>query len=246
MPREAQRPWNGLDFGRRADLKELMDAPCGREVMRACLRDLARVNRWFLGYRPVLDWLNGWDGRRPKETLRILDVGCGYGDALRRVERWARERGGFVELTGIDVNADTIAIASEASPPESAIQWRAADVFEYEMDRPAHVIVSSLFTHHLRDEEVVRFVGWLEEHAELGWFINDLSRAAGPYHLFGWFAKAARLHRFVQHDGPVSFLRSFVADDWRRLCEAAGLKSDKFEILSYKPARLCVSRRKTA
>ena len=246
MMHQAQMAHNGLDFGRRAELKELMDEPCERDVMRACLRDLARVNRWFLGYRPVLDWLDGIDGRTHRDVLRILDVGCGYGDALRRVELWARRRGIAVELTGIDVNADIVAIASEASPADSLIQWKAADVFEYEMDRPAHVVVSSLFTHHLRDKEVVRFVGWMEEHAERGWFINDLSRAPVPYHLFGWFAKAARLHRFVQHDGPVSFLRSFVADDWRRLCAAAGLRNGEFEILPYKPARLCVSRRKTA
>jgi SAM-dependent methyltransferase len=233
-----------LDFGRRAELSELMDQPCGRDEMRACLRDLARVNRWFLGYRPILDWLNRINGQAPKEPLRILDVGCGFGDALRRVELWARKRRIAVELTGIDMNADTVAIASEASPRESAIEWRAADVFTYEMVRPSHVIFSSLFTHHLRDEEVVRFVGWMEEHAELGWFINDLSRAPVPYHLFGWFAKAARLHPFVQHDGPVSFRRSFVWEDWRLLCAEAGLKDDEFEILAYKPARLCVSRRK--
>jgi hypothetical protein len=100
-----------------------------------------------------------------------------------------------------------------------------------------------LFAHHLSDEDVVRFVRWMEMNAELGWFINDLSRAPIPYHLFRWFSKAAGLHPFVQHDGPVSFLRAFVPDDWRRLCAAAGLKRDAIEIVSYKPARLCVSRR---
>ena len=39
-------------------LTELMDEPCSREVMRACLRDLAKLNRWFLGYRPLLSWLD--------------------------------------------------------------------------------------------------------------------------------------------------------------------------------------------
>ena len=46
MPRSAP------DFSRRAQLTELMDEPCSREQLRACLRDLARVNRWFMGYRP--------------------------------------------------------------------------------------------------------------------------------------------------------------------------------------------------
>ena len=236
---------NGLDFGRRAELSELMDGPCSREAMQGCLRDLARLNRWFLGYRPVLGWLDGLNGAARKEPLRILDVGCGFGDGLRRVEQWARRRRVVVELTGIDVNPDIIAIASEASPPDSEIQWIAADVFAYEMIRPADLVVSSLFTHHLADDEVVQFVAWMEEHAERGWFINDLSRAPVPYYLLRWFAKAARLHPFVQHDGPVSFLRAFVPDEWRRLCAAAGLARDDIDILAYKPARLCVARRKS-
>jgi 2-polyprenyl-3-methyl-5-hydroxy-6-metoxy-1,4-benzoquinol methylase len=242
LPNEWAR--NGLDFSRRADLVELMDEPCDRDVLRAYLGDLARVNRWFLGYRPVVEWLNGLERRVGNGPLRILDVGCGYGDGLRRIERWAQARGAAVELTGIDLNSDTVAIAAEATPKGSAIQWVAANVFDYQLPKPAHVIVSSLFTHHLPDPDVVRFVRWMESHAELGWFVNDLSRAPIPYHLFRWFSKVAGLHPYVQNDGPISFRRAFVADDWRRLCTAAELNRDEIEVLSYTPGRLCVSRRK--
>lgn len=238
-------PHDGLDFSQRAQLTELMDEPCSREVIEACLRDLARVNRWFGAYRPVLSWL---DNARPwtkAEPLRILDVGCGYGDGLRRIERWARNRGIPVELTGIDLNPDSIAIAGAYSTSDNGIRWVAGDVFAYRPSRPAHLIVSSLFTHHLGDPDVVRFVRWMEQNAELGWFINDLSRAPAPYHLFRWFSKLARLHPFVQHDGPVSIARAFVAAEWRELCARAGLRQGEFEVLSYKPARLCVSRRKS-
>jgi SAM-dependent methyltransferase len=235
---------NGLDFSRRADLRELMDEPCSRAVMRDTLRDLARLNRWFLGYRPVLHFIRSMSDVPLNPPLRILDVGCGYGDGLRRIEEWAREYGVAVELTGLDTNPETIAIAAEATARASRIQWIASDVFMHTMAQPAHLVVSSLFTHHLPDNDVIRFVQWMEAHAELGWFINDLSRAPIPYHLLGWFSKVAGLHPYVQNDGPISFLRAFVPDDWRRLCAAAGLAPDQVEVLSYKPARLCVSRRK--
>jgi SAM-dependent methyltransferase len=237
-------PPDALDFRHRAQLSELMDEPCSREVMRACLGDLARVNRWFLAYRPLLAWL---DAIRPSikvEPLRILDVGCGYGDTLRRVERWALDRRVPVELAGLDLNPDSIVIAAEASGPESRILWIAADVFTYEMAEPVHLIFSSQFTHHLSDGDVVRFVRWMEQNAEIGWFVNDLTRAPIPYHLFGLFARLAGLHPFVQNDGPVSIARAFVPDDWQRFCAAAGLRDREVEIRSYKPARLCVSRRK--
>jgi len=235
-------PHDGLDFRQRAQLSELMDEPCTREVIEACLRDLARVNRWFGAYRPVLRWLDEVRPQTVSEPVRILDVGCGYGDGLRRIERWARERGIPVELTGIDLNPDSIAIATSQS--DSRIRWIAGNVFAYRPPRPAHLIVSSLFTHHLGDSDVVRFVRWMEENAQMGWFINDLSRAAVPYHLFRWFAKLAGLHPFVQHDGPVSIARAFVPGEWRQLCTQAGLTQDQFEVCSYTPARLCVSRRK--
>lgn len=237
-----------VDFSRRAPLNEfpeLMDGPCSREALCACLRDLARVNRWLLAYRPLLRWLDELRLKSNGEAIRILDVGCGYGDTLRRIEQWAGERRIVVELTGLDAHPDAIAIAAEASEGKSCIGWVVGDVFTYEAPLPPHLVVSSLFTHHLVDGDVVRFLRWMERTAVVAWLINDLSRAPVPYHAFRWFSRAMRLHPFVQHDGPMSIARAFQAPDWRRLCAAAGLADNEYEITSYKPARLCVSRRKT-
>jgi 2-polyprenyl-3-methyl-5-hydroxy-6-metoxy-1,4-benzoquinol methylase len=227
-----------------AELPELMDGPSSREDLRICLRDLARVNKWLRGYRPTFEWLNTFaESRSP---LRILDVGCGDGDALRKIARWAALKQLDVRLIGLDLNADTISLAKEATPPECGIEFVAADVFDYARPQPVDLIVSSLFTHHLSDEQIVRFIAWMETNARLGWFVNDLSRAATPYRLFKLLAKVTRMHRFVQHDGPVSIVRAFRPEEWRRLCAAAGLAEGELSILSYVPARLCVARRKQA
>jgi SAM-dependent methyltransferase len=239
-------PHSAPDFRHRSQLSELMDEPCSRDQMRACLRDLARVNRWTLAYRPLLRWLDDITDALPAltEPLHILDVACGYGDGLRRVEQWAKARGIAVELTGLDLNPDASAIAAEASPAASKIQWVSASIFAYAPQQPVDLVVSSLFTHHLAEDEIVRFLQWMEQHARLGWLINDLSRAAIPYHFFRVFSKLARLHPFVQHDGPVSIARAFVPEDWRRMCAAAGLGNRDILIQSFVPARLCVARRK--
>lgn len=236
-------PHSTLDFRQRAQLTERIDEPCSREELRACLRDVARLNRWFLAYRPLLEWLNAVAPPRG-EPLRILDVGCGYGDGLRRIERWARVRGIAVELTGLDLNPNAVAIAKEATPAASRIKWIDGDVFAYSPPKPTHLVISSLFTHHLADADVIRFLQWMEQNARLGWLINDLSRAAIPYYLLRIFSKTTGLHAFVQHDGPVSIARSFVAGDWRRMCVAAGLREQDVWIRRYAPARLCVGRSK--
>ena len=239
-------PHNRPDFRYRSQLAELMDGPCTRDELRACLRDIAWINRWTMAYRPVLHWLDTFTGAQSPRAkpLRILDVACGYGDGLRRVEQWAKTRGISVELTGLDLNPDATAIAAEAGPAESEIQWVSSDVFAYAPPKPVHLVISSLFTHHLLECDIVRFLEWMERHATLGWFINDLSRAAIPYYFIRAISKLARLHHFVQYDAPISIARSFVKEDWRRICATAGLKDRDVFIQNFRPARLCVARRK--
>lgn len=234
------------DFRSRAQLTELMDGPCSREELRACLRDLAQLNCWFLGYRAVLNWLEGilFTPSLPR-PLCILDVGCGYGDTLRRIGQWAAKRGIAVDLIGLDINPDTVSIAAEATPPASRIRWVASNIFDYTPTNPIQVVVSSLFTHHLVESDIVRFLQWMERNATLGWFITDLSRAAIPYHFLRIFTKLAGLHPFVQNDGPVSVKRAFVPEDWQRMCAAAGVSADDYEIQAFKPGRLCVARKKS-
>jgi SAM-dependent methyltransferase len=232
------------DFRARAELREYLDEPCDRDVLRVYLRDLERVNRWLLGYRPVLDWLDGFATKKNGRVLRILDVGCGYGDVLRRIERWARKRGIPVKLTGLDVSRDVVAIARETTPDASAIEWVCADLFAYTPRNRVDIVVSSLLTHHFDEGDVVTFLKWIEQHAERGWFVNDLSRAAMPYHLFRVFSRLMGMHPYVQHDGSVSVARAFVAEDWVKMSAAAGLGSEDVSIRGYTPGRLCVGRRK--
>jgi hypothetical protein len=129
------------DFRYRAQLTELMDEPCSRDVLRAWLRDIARTNQWTFAYRPLVHWAQ-------------------------------------------------------------------------------------------RDHRVAAGSQRTAAHSGCGLRLRV-------------FAKLARLHHFVQYDGPVSIARSFVAADWSRMCAAAGLNSAPIEIQAFKPARLCVSRRKT-
>jgi 2-polyprenyl-3-methyl-5-hydroxy-6-metoxy-1,4-benzoquinol methylase len=232
------------DFGRRSQLTELMDGDCSREELRGCLRDIARLNRWLLAYRPLLSWLESLDLIGLGEPVRILDVGCGYGDVLRRIARWAKTRGVPVEVTGIDLNPDTVSIATEMTKKPQPIQWITTDVFAYAPAKPPHLIVSSLFTHHLADGDVGRFLRWMEEHAQIGWFVSDLVRHPTPYRLFRLLAWGTRLHPFVRYDGAVSILRSFAPDDWRTLCAKAGLRERDVLVRGYTPGKLCVMRRK--
>jgi hypothetical protein len=69
-----------------------------------------------------------------------------------------------------------------------------------------------------------------------------LYRSGTPYLGFKALAAAMGWHRFVQHDGPVSFRRAFLPEDWRKYIEFAGLPPGDVRIFTRRPARLCVAR----
>lgn len=240
------------DLSRRSDEPELMDADnVDYETFRGCLRDLAKVNVVSLGHRPTLAFLEALRRRgrlalgRPVD---ILDVGSGYGDLLRAVDWWAARRGVAVRLTGVDLSPWSARAAEEATPTVAeegrAIRWATGDVFDHA--GRADVIVSSLFAHHLDDARVVRFLRWMEDRAEVGWFVNDLHRHPLPHAVFGPLATALGWHKFVRHDGPVSIARAFVPDDWRRLLRAAEVPDGSADIRRWFPFRLCVGRIRSA
>lgn len=235
-------PPEELDFSRRADGPELMDLPCSYADFRQCLTDLHAINRITFGYRPTIQWLSRLClGRREREReLHIVDVGCGSGDMLRRIARWGVQHRLRLRLTGIDLNPYAAAAARERAHKNEQIHWITGDAFSYEGKAPVDIVISSLFTHHLPDDEVVQFLRWMETRASLGWFINDLHRKPNPYYLFRALAKLAGWHRFVQHDGPLSIRRSFDWHDWHNLCREADVTEAKVE--AYKPGRLCVGR----
>ena len=223
-----------------------MDEPCDRETLRACLRNLAVANRLTGSYRPTLHFLNLIAARGAHvSALRILDVGSGYGDMLREILRWARKRRIGVELTGVDLNPLTASIAAEATREAGlepdAITWKTGNAFDG-IEHPPDVIVSSLVMHHLEDEEIVTFLRWMEATARVGWFVNDLERQPAPARVWLWLARVLGWHRFLHHDGPVSFRRAFRVDDWQRLLALADIPADAVEVRRVFPARLCLAR----
>jgi SAM-dependent methyltransferase len=236
-----------VDFSRRVsprDLPELMDGDCSYEDFRDCLRSLEQVNRWLLGYRPTLAWLARL-ARLPrgrKGPVHIVDVGSGGGGLLRQIAGWARRRGVAVQLTGIDLNPYAARAASESTAIELGISWVTGDALEYRPEQAIDIVVSSLTAHHLEDEQIVALLKWMETTAQAGWFINDLERSEPASRMFGWMAGAVGWHRFVRHDGPVSFRRAFREADWARLLAAAEVPREAVTMEHWRPGRLCVGR----
>ena len=116
------------------------------------------------------------------------------------------------------------------------------NALEYQPHKPVDIIVSSLMTHHLEDTEIIALLRWMETTAQVGWFINDLERSEQSSRMLRWLERVMRWHRFVRHDGPVSFRRAFREEDWVRLLKAADVPLDAVTVEHWRPGRLCVGR----
>lgn len=229
------------DFRHRSGETELMDqGGLSFAEFHHCLQSLETINQLTLAYRPTLRWLRS--RARTGEKLTILDAGSGGGDMLRRVERQARHWNQSVNLMGIDLNPWSKKSAQTCSPA-SSIRFITGDIFSFEPDRPIDVIICSLFTHHLDDDQLVGFLRWLDRRARKGWFINDLHRHPLPYYFIKYTTGLFSRNRLIRNDAAVSVARSFKKSEWRQLLDRAGI-GESARVERHFPYRLCVSREK--
>ena len=224
----------------RAAGEELMDADdLPPATYAAVVADLARVNTVTLAARPTLSFL---DRVATGGRLRLLDVGFGDGDTLRRIARWAAKRGVIAELVGVDLNPRSEAAARAHTPETGAgtpIRYLTGDYADLAGDG-WDVVISSLVAHHMTRAELVAFLRFMAAEARRGWLVNDLHRHRLAHAGWPLLAGAARWHPIVRHDGRLSIARSYRPDEWPPILAEAGVSGAR--VYRAFPFRLCVER----
>ncbi len=224
----------------RAEAEELMDDDgLPAAVYAAVVADLARVNVVTMAARPTLGFLDRAIGKQ--QRFRLLDVGFGDGDMLRRIARWANDRGIVAELVGVDLNPRSAPAAQARTPDELGIRYVTGDYSDLATQNWS-VIVSSLVAHHMTRDELIAFLRFMEANATAGWFVNDLHRHRFAHLGFPLLASIARWHPIVRHDGTLSIARSYRPREWPPLLAAAEIAEAR--VFRSFPFRLCVERRR--
>jgi SAM-dependent methyltransferase len=223
------------DFAHRSHESEWLD---GSDIeageLEPFLRDLARFNRAMLGHRPILAWLRRLTADVPPGVpLTLVDAGCGYGDLLRAIRRWSRNRRLTLRLVGLDVRDATVAIARDATKASDDIEYRHADIFAYRPPEAVDFVVSNLLAHHLCDAEIIGLLRAMEATARRGWLICDLERHAVPYFFIGLMGRLTSLDRMMIRDGQISVTRSLTRAEWEQRIASAGITSNAVDLRSY-------------
>ena len=222
----------------RAQAEELMDADdLPVDTYAAVVGDLATVNAITLAARPTLAFLRRI--ARPGEGLRILDVGFGDGDMLRRIARWAERKRVPVELVGVDLNPRSEAAARAHTPAGLPIRWVTGDYADL-AGQGWDAVISSLVAHHMTRPQLVTFLRFMEAEARRGWLVNDLHRHAFAHAGFPLLARLFGWHRIVRHDGRLSIARSYRPAEWPPILAEAGIAEAR--VFRAFPFRLCVER----
>ena len=231
-----------MTLATRAIAEELMDADdLDPATYAAVVGDLAKVNVVTMAARPTFAFLARVLARHKGRPLRVLDVGFGDGDMLRRIARWAAKRGHAVELVGVDLNPRSELAAKAHTAPGLAIRWVTGDYADL-AGEPWDVVISSLVAHHMTHRQLVDFVRFMEAHARAGWLVNDLHRHRFAHAGFPLLATLFGWHPIVRHDGTLSIARSYRPGEWPAILAEAGVREAR--VFRVFPFRLCVEKLK--
>lgn len=175
--------------------------------------------------------------KEKSDDFSVLDVGAGSGEMLKEIAKFARRKNKRAKLFGLELNARSAKAILEESKKNTEIKSVQANALDLPFDdRTFDYAISSLFTHHLTDEQIVKSLREMKRVVRRKIFIIDLHRHKGAYFFYKIFCVAFRISPLVREDGSLSILRSFKPDELENLARKAGL--EKFSVRRVFPFRL--------
>ncbi|BFM41213.1 methyltransferase domain-containing protein [Synechocystis sp. LKSZ1] len=236
-------------FQIRTDTDELMDDfSITDERLTEALEQLRWVNRLLGGYSTTMAILAPFLQSRAGQVTRILDLGTGIADFPEYIVRWAEAQSVDIpiEITAVDANPATIDYAQQTlekrlnDRQRAKISLEVADALALPYaDHAFDIGMGAMFLHHFAQPKAIAIVKDLQRVSQHGIIINDLHRHplayAGIYSLTRLLPAAP----MVRHDGPLSVLRGFRANDLTTIAEGAGLTD--FSLRWYFPFRWLLS-----
>lgn len=196
------------------------------DLLRDTLDKLGKINKWLGGNRVTIKGVQKILRDYPKDrTYKIIDLGCGHGDILRRLAQFGKENGYTFELLGVDANKDTIAYAEELSVDYPEVSFTHLDIFSEAFEELQYdIALSTLFLHHFDNKEVERLLDQLVRQSKIGVVINDLHRSQLAYGLFKLLSITIS-NKMIIEDGLTSILRAFKRSELQSLSDKLKLNS---------------------
>jgi 2-polyprenyl-3-methyl-5-hydroxy-6-metoxy-1,4-benzoquinol methylase len=218
-----------MNLSNRASEVEIMDdLDCSGPVVDQTLRELDIINQWLGGnavtLNPVKSLLQ--TNNSISQPIVMADLGCGSGDMLRRIARWARQEKIEMKGIGIDANQNIISYARQASRSFKELDFQTLNIFSTEFQTMTFdVVLATLFTHHFTHDELVLMLTRLKKQTRKFIIINDIHRHPVAYYSIRWLTKFFSRSEMVKFDAPLSVRRAFLKKEWEAILKEAGVKN---------------------
>jgi 2-polyprenyl-3-methyl-5-hydroxy-6-metoxy-1,4-benzoquinol methylase len=220
------------NFSVRSSETEVMDdLNCAGDVLERTLIELEFINQWLGGNAVTINALTTLLKDIPKDrTIHIADLGCGSGEMLRIIHRWADKQGRKVKLTGIDANPNIIRYAEKNLSDIPSASLKPMDIFSPAFRQMNFdIVIGTLFFHHFSSSDLVNFFSNLKKSVMLGIIINDIHRHPLAYHSIKWLTSIFSKSSMVKHDAPLSVMRAFSRSDVTDILSHAGLNDFRIQ-----------------
>ncbi len=213
------------DFRIRSAQKELMDDPLADSTaVRDALRYVHFVNRYLGGYQALCSGLSQLVRHNPqKKHWNILDLGCGSGQELQVMMRWADKNNISATFTGLDINPEVVDLAKSNRDLQN-LSFVCADALDPFFDyQPYDIVTGTLFFHHLTCEQIKRLFQKCNEQG-VAVLVNDLHRSPVAWILFNIFARVTAAPNMALHDGALSIQRAFSKSELTHFATEGGYR----------------------
>jgi len=212
-------------FKYRSKQSEMLDSgSIPAELLIRNLRELDFLNRTGGGHAISLEGIKKLAIDRNMH-YDIVDLGCGSGDSMKYIARWARKNGFSMSFTGIDKNADAIQYLNANCNDYQEIQGMVGDYNNFlNKIGKTDIIHSSLFCHHFNEDELLRMLKIIYSKVTCGFVINDLQRNIKAYYGAKIMTSILRGSSLSKHDGPVSVMRGFRRKELDYLLKNTGIR----------------------
>lgn len=211
-----------MNFSQRSYQSELLDDNrIPFSAIRQNMIELNTINTYLGGHAITLKGVQSlWQGQT---SLHICEIGCGGGDNLAAIVRWAKKKSITLTITGIDINEHCIEVARQKTDIDSSAQWITSDYRDVVFTTSPDIIFSSLFCHHFTDELLINQLQWMHQHSKTGFFINDLHRHWLAYYSIKIITGLFSHSYLVKNDAPLSVARGFIKEEWEALLKKAAI-----------------------
>lgn len=181
------------------------------------LREMAMLNRLPGGVGASVSAVGRLVGGRTDGS--VLDVGAGFGDFARRLNRRHQ-----VRMVLVDHHPQVLAIARRNLAGTDHVTFVQADARRLPLtDGSVDVAHASLLLHHLDPDDAVLALREMRRVARDGIVVNDLRRGRLAFALTATTVLTLTRGAYTRHDGVLSARRAYTLEELDALAARAGL-----------------------